>query len=78
MSNYHSVKTLAELDEARRRLGEDIDRQGDHVLDSFNDLKDYYTPTNLMVSGLKSISSIIPFDRLLLVAVVALKRIITR
>lgn len=78
MSNYHSIKTLVELDEARRRLGEDIGHQGDHVLDSFSSLKDYYTPTNLMVSGLKSISSIIPFDRLLLVAVVALKRIITR
>lgn len=78
MNNYRSLTKLTELDEAQRQLKRAIDRQGNRVLDSYSGLKDYYTPTNLMASELKSISSVIPFDKLLLVAVAALKRMLIR
>ena len=38
-------------------------------MDSFHGVKDAYTPSHLLVSGLKSVSEYIPIDQLLLTTV---------
>ena len=55
-------------------IKERISSQEGAVKSSFADLKESYTPSNMLLSGLRSISSYIPIDQLLLSTVRIFKR----
>jgi hypothetical protein len=78
MINYSRITNLAELDEAQRNLKAAIERKGESVMESYNALKAYYSPMNLVASGVRSISSVIPFDRMLLFVIARLKAALKR
>ena len=71
---YSEIKTMDQLEKAQKQVKARISTKGDEVRDSFYGVKESYSPTHLMVSGLKSVSSYIPIDQLLLTTVRRLKR----
>ena len=71
---YSEIKTLDELEKAQRQVKAKLGRKGDAVRSSFYDMKESYTPSNMLLSGLKTVSSYIPFDQLLLSGVRGIKR----
>jgi len=71
---YSEIKTMEQLEKAQKQVKKRLGSKGDEVRESFYDMKESYTPTHLMVSGLKSFSSYIPVDQLLLTTVRRLKR----
>ena len=71
---YSEIKTLGELETARRDARERIGRKELAVRESFLDVKESYTPSNLIFSGLRNLSTFIPVEKMLLVAVKVLKR----
>ena len=71
---YSEIKTLDQLEKAQKQVRKRIGSKGEEVRDAFYDMKESYTPTHLMVSGLKSVSSYIPVDQLLLTTVRRIKR----
>ena len=71
---YSEIKTLGELETARRDARERIGRKELAVRESFLDVKASYTPSNLIFSGLRNLSTFIPVEKMLLVAVKVLKR----
>jgi len=75
---YCEIKTLDQLEKARKQVKRKIGRKGDDVKESFNDMKDSYSLYRMMVTGLKSISSYVPVDQLLLTTVRRIKRRIAK
>ncbi|MBR4756070.1 MAG: hypothetical protein IK076_03945 [Bacteroidales bacterium] len=71
---YSEIKTMDQLEKARKQVRNRINKKGDDVKASFYDMKESYSPSHLMVSGLKSFSSYIPVDQLLLTTVRRIKR----
>lgn len=71
---YSEIKTMDQLEKARKQVRKKIGSKGDDVRASFYDMKESYTPSHLMISGLKSFSSYIPVDQLLLTTVRRLRR----
>ena len=71
---YSEIKTMEQLEKAQKQVKKRLGSKGDEVLESFYDMKESYTPSHLMVSGLKSFSSYIPVDQLLLTTVRRLKK----
>ena len=71
---YSEIKTMDQLEKARKQVRKKIGSKGDDVRASFYDMKESYTPSHLMISGLKSFSSYIPVDQLLLTTVRHLRR----
>lgn len=71
---YSEIKTMEELEKAQKSLRKRIDRKGDSVRGSLYEVKDSFTPVNLVATGLKSVSSVVPFDRMLLTVVSSLKQ----
>lgn len=71
---YSEIKTLGELETARRDARERIGRKELAVRESFLDVKEAYTPSNLIFSGLRNLSTFIPVEKMLLVVVKVLKR----
>lgn len=71
---YRDIKTMDQLEEVQKRVQERIASQEGAVKSSFADLKESYTPSNMLLSGLRSISSYIPIDQLLLSTVRIFKR----
>lgn len=71
---YSEIKTLDQLEKARKQVRKKIGSKGDDVRASFYDMKESYTPSHLMISGLKSVSSYVPVDQLLLTTVRRLRR----
>lgn len=71
---YSEIKTMDQLEKARKQVRKRISKKGDDVKASFYDMKESYSPSHLMVSGLKSFSSYIPVDQLLLTTVRRIKR----
>lgn len=71
---YSEIKTMDQLEKARKQVKKKIGRKGDDVKESFHGLKESYSPSHLMISGLKSFSSYLPVDQLLLTTVRRLRR----
>lgn len=71
---YSEIKTMDQLEEAERLIKGRIERKGTAVQNSFYSAKESYSPGNLLMSGLKSFSSYIPIDQLLLTTVRRVKR----
>lgn len=70
---YSEIKTMDELEKAQKYVSKRINAKGNSVRDSFYEVKDTFSATNLLATGLKSVSSVVPFDRMLLRAVSTLK-----
>ena len=68
------IKTMDQLMEAEKQVKRRISSQEVAVKHSFADMKATYSPGNMLLSGLKSISSYIPIDQLLLSTVRLFKR----
>lgn len=71
---YCEIKTMDELEKAQKNIHKRIGRKGDAVRESLFEVKDSFTPVNLVATGLKSVSTVVPFDRMLLSVVSFLKR----
>lgn len=71
---YSEIKTMGELDAARRDARERIERKELAVRGSLLDVKESFTPSNLFFFGLRNLSAFLPVEKMLLVAVKLLKR----
>ena len=71
---YSDIKTMDELDSAQKAVKARLVNKGEEVRSSFYDMRESYSPSNMLVSGLKSVSAYIPVDQLLLTTVRRLKR----
>lgn len=71
---YSEIKTMGELEAARRDTKERIGRKELAVREVFLDVKESYTPSNLIFSGLRNLSTFLPVEKMLLLAVRVLKR----
>lgn len=71
---YSEINNIEELEAARRGLSAEVDRKGREVLSRWEDVRDAYSVTGLLATGLKHISTRIPFDRIVLYGIRALKR----
>lgn len=67
---YTDIKDMAGLDAARKELN----AKGAEVLSRWEDTKEAYSTVNLLAYGLKSISGPVPFDRIVLWAIRAIRR----
>ena len=75
---YSEIKTMEELAKAQESIRKRIGRKGEAVRDSLFEVKDSFTPVNLVATGLKSVSTVVPFDRMLLSVVSFLKRSLSK
>ena len=71
---YKDIKTMDQLETAQKQVKKNIGSKGKAVRHSFTDMKQLYSPGNLLLSGLKSVSSYIPVDHLLLSTVRTIRR----
>lgn len=71
---YSEIKTMGELEAARRESRERIGRKESAVRKSLLDVKESFTPSNLFFSGLRNLSAFLPVEKMVLVAVRVLKR----
>ena len=75
---YSEIKTMEQLEKARKQVKERISLKGGEVRDSFYGMRESYSPGNLVMSGLKSVSAYIPVDQLLLTTVRRLKHTLVK
>ncbi len=73
MGRYNEIKTVEELDKAHRQLRRALDKKGRELESNIADIRESLRPVNLFATGVRSCSSEIPFDRILLRAVRSLK-----
>lgn len=71
---YSEIKTMDQLEAAQKQVKQRIGSKGKAVQHSFADMKQSYSPRKMLLSGLKSISSYVPVDHLLLSTVRTLRR----
>ena len=71
---YSEIKTMGELEAARKDVRERLSRRELAVRESVLDVKEALTPSNLFFSGMRSLSAFLPVEKMILVAVRALKR----
>ena len=70
---YGEIKTLEDLERAQRLVESRIEAKKDDVRLSVMGVRDSFAPVNLMMSGLRAVSEIVPVDRLLLVLIKVLR-----
>ena len=75
---YNEIKTMSELEAAQKQVKRKIKSKGEAVKDSFYDMRQAYSPGNMLLSGLRSVSAYVPVDSLLLTTVRRLKRRLSR
>ncbi len=71
---YSEIKTMDELESAQKDVRERLSRRSFALRESLQDVKEAYTPSNLLFSGLRSLSVFVPVEKLLLVAIRIFKR----
>lgn len=65
---------MGELEAARKDVRDRLSRRELAVRESVLDVKGALTPSNLFFSGMRSLSAFLPVEKMILVAVRALKR----
>ena len=75
---YSEIKTMSQLEEAQRQVKRRVKKKGEAVKDSFRDMKESYSPGNMLLSGLRSVSSYVPVDQFLLTTVRRLKKSLSK
>ncbi|MCQ2162750.1 MAG: hypothetical protein MJY86_05680 [Bacteroidales bacterium] len=71
---YSEIKTMEDLERAQRSVRAGLDAKKEAVRCSVMGVRESYSPSNIMMSGLRAVSSVIPVDRILLVAVEAIRK----
>ena len=74
MVDYRNIRNVSDIDRERETIRTRLSLEGDKVTSSFMSLKEDLTPVNLFSEGVKSVSSIVPLDRLVLCVVRFLKK----
>jgi hypothetical protein len=78
MVDYKNIRTLSDIDRERETLRTRLSVKESHLSSSFMTVKEGFTPTALFAEGVRSVSSVIPLDRIVLAAVRFLKRRLSR
>ncbi len=65
---------MDELESAQRNVRERLNRRKLAMRESLSDVKEAFTPSNLLLSGLRGLSAFLPVEKLLLVAIRIFKR----
>lgn len=71
---YSEIKTMDELESAQNDVRERLVRREFLLRESLSDVKEAFTPSNLLLSGLRGLSAFLPVEKLLLVAIRIFKR----
>lgn len=78
MESYSEIRSLEELEKARTGIRKKLERKEDEIYDRLCNVRNTYSPTNLLNSGIQRVAMEIPFRGLLLNAVKKLKYRIER
>lgn len=73
---YSNINDIASLDSAIAGIKKKLQSKKEEVSSSYVRAKEAYTPSSILASGLRSISSFIPFDKLALYLIAKVRRII--
>ena len=71
---YSEIKTMDELESAQKDVRERLVRREFLMRESLSDVKDAFTPSNMLFSSLRGLSAFVPVDKLLLLAIRIFKR----
>ncbi len=71
---YSEIKTMDELESAQKDVRERLVRREFLMRESLSDVKDAFTPSNMLFSSLRGLSAFVPVEKLLLVAIRIFKR----
>lgn len=71
---YSEIKTMDELESAQKDVRERLDRRAFMMRESLSGVKEAFTPSNMLFSGLRGLSAFVPVEKMLLVAVRLFKR----
>jgi len=71
---YSEIKTMEELESAQKDVRERLARREFLMRESLSDVKEAFTPSNMLFSSLSGLSAFVPVEKLLLLAVRMFKR----
>lgn len=71
---YSEIKTMDELGSAQKDVRERLVRREFLMRESLSDVKDAFTPSNMLFSSLRGLSAFVPVEKLLLLAIRIFKR----
>ena len=71
---YSEIKTMDELESAQKDVRERLVRREFLMRESLSDVKDAFTPSNMLFSSLRGLSAFVPVEKLLLLAIRIFKR----
>ncbi len=71
---YSEIKTMEELESAQKDVRERLARREFLMRESLSDVKEAFTPSNMLFSSLRGLSAFVPVEKLLLLAVRMFKR----
>ena len=71
---YSEIKTMDELESAQKDVRERLVRREFLLRESLSDVKDAFTPSNMLFSSLRGLSAFVPVEKLLLLAIRIFKR----
>lgn len=71
---YSEIKTMDELESAQKDVRERLVRREFLMRESLYDVKDAFTPSNMLFSSLRGLSAFVPVEKLLLLAIRIFKR----
>ena len=71
---YSEIKTMDELESAQKDVRERLARREFLMRESLSDVKEAFTPSNMLFSSLRGLSAFVPVEKLLLLAVRMFKR----
>ena len=71
---YSEIKTMDELEAAQKDVRERLGRREYLLRESLADVREAFTPSSLLLNGLRSLSAFLPVEKMLLLAVRLVKR----
>ena len=71
---YSEIQTMDELESAQKDVRERLVRREFLMRESLSDVKDAFTPSNMLFSSLRGLSAFVPVEKLLLLAIRIFKR----
>ena len=71
---YSEIKTMDELESAQKDVRERLVRREFLMRESLSDVKDAFTPSNMLFSSLRGLYAFVPVEKLLLLAIRIFKR----
>lgn len=71
---YSEIKTMDELESAQKDVRERLVRREFLMRESLSDVKEAFTPSNMLFSSLRGLSAFVPVEKLLLLAIRIFKR----